>query len=1218
MKASSFISRSSRRIVSLALFAVAFCLIAFILRAENSPKATVAAAPAVDRQNVRDEAPDVAAFRQSVGGSITPLIIELKGEPGVLRKIAAEKEGQPLKMEELFSYAQGLVAEQDAFYASLAGRGVRALLHQKDVTQLDGSIRNIQYRFTYLLNGFISYVATEDIERLKALPEIAHVSEPEPMEFHLDRAIDYSLGTQTNAADRRTAVYGANQEFQPASEPGHFETPHTTKIDGFEGQNMNIAVIDTGLDYRHPMFGGVGQGTPLPRVSGQPTSPEDNRKVIYFYTFNEPAGDPTDDFGHGTHVSGCAAGFSVDGATVPRFGYGTGQNLLLGVGPTPNGVQLFGTAPQAKIMVYKVCGPANNCLGDVPLSIEDAASPFTLVASGTTPPTPVAKPVADVINLSLGSTAGDSASPTSRAANNAVLAGVVLVASAGNSGVPGPTGDATVGAPASATMAIAVGASLDPGSISAGDVLTADQVPTDARVPGSVGPPPETGAASDANTPNPNERNGIRLFPVAGGGPLPGGSLSAHYVYVEDPNTTPPTVRNRIALVRGGAGSFFNIVNAVAVHMPAAIIITDDRESLTALVVAGSIPVFNVNEETTTYLINRISDTDTDADGDGLDDVPVGSISQFPLRLKSSFTLQNFSPGMAGFSSRGPNDHPNAGFRTVKPDVTGPGVGILSAATVEGIPNETIGMASLSGYTQANGTSFSGPITAGAMVLVRQRVREELNLDTTDLADPNYRAKRFETATVARALLQNSATNLRNGFGEPQGDGAGSVASINEMGSGHINVAAALQAKAIMVSPTLLFAASPAEFSPPQASPSPTPMTVQLPTASFGPVPVVELQGTLERTREVIIRDVTGGQGAGTYNLTVQDNRGANNPAFRISFEDANRVSISSVTVPAGGQASFIVRTVADGRQITTAPTEFQWYVTATDASGRTLRMPFYYRAVQADPNVIPVEAAQLQNISTRLNVQTGDNVGIAGFIVTGNEPKRVIVRGIGPSMSVDGQPVNGRLQDPVIEFYDQNAVLIATNDNWKDSPERAEIEQSGLAPQDDRESAILQTVPPGQYTAVIRGKDSSTGIALVEAYDRDQTGDGRFANISTRGFVQTGDNVLIGGFIAGRQPGATNVIVRALGPSLTGRGVAQALQDPTLQLINQNGDVLNSNDDFATSPQRTEIESRGLAPEDPRESALFQTVNPGNYTAIVRGKGDATGVGLVEVYNVQ
>jgi hypothetical protein len=183
------------------------------------------------------------------------------------------------------------VAAQDAFLAGLRQRGVRALMRRKNATQVDGSVRLIEYRFTYLLNGFAAYVATEDVERLRALPEVAHVSEPEPVEYHLDRAIDYSLGTQTDPAARRTAVYGANQEFSPATgDAAHPETPRSTKLDGFEGQNINVAIIDSGVDYRHPMFGGIGHGTPFPRVSGQPESAANNKKVIYFYAFNSPVG----------------------------------------------------------------------------------------------------------------------------------------------------------------------------------------------------------------------------------------------------------------------------------------------------------------------------------------------------------------------------------------------------------------------------------------------------------------------------------------------------------------------------------------------------------------------------------------------------------------------------------------------------------------------------------------------------------------------------------------------------------------------------------------------------------------------------------------------------------------------------------------------------------------------------------------------------------------
>lgn len=261
---------------------------------------------------------------------------------------------------------------------------------------------------------------------------------------------------------------------------------------------------------------------------------------------------------------------------------------------------------------------------------------------------------------------------------------------------------------------------------------------------------------------------------------------------------------------------------------------------------------------------------------------------------------------------------------------------------------------------------------------------------------------------------------------------------------------------------------------------------------------------------------------------------------------------------------------------------------------------------------------AQLLNISTRLRVQAGDKVGIAGFIITGNVQKRVLLRGLGPSVAVNGQPVAGRLQDPVIDLYDGNGVLMTSNDNWKDSPERADIESSGLAPQNDAEAAIARTLNPGAYTGIISGKSQSEGIGLVEVYDRDRGGASEMANISTRGVVESNDNVLIGGFIAGAQDGATNVIVRAIGPSLTARGVAGALPDPTIELVNKNGDVLGSNDDWKASADQAEISRRGLAPQDERESAAFKTLAPGEYTAVVRGKTTASGVALVEIYNVK
>ena len=211
---------------------------------------------------------------------------------------------------------------------------------------------------------------------------------------------------------------------------------------------------------------------------------------------------------------------------------------------------------------------------------------------------------------------------------------------------------------------------------------------------------------------------------------------------------------------------------------------------------------------------------------------------------------------------------------------------------------------------------------------------------------------------------------------------------------------------------------------------------------------------------------------------------------------------------------------------------------------------------------------------------------------------------------------MEGRLQNPTLELYDKDGLLVASNDNWQDSPQQAEIQASGFAPEDERESVILTELPSGAHTAVLRGANASTGIALVEVYDLNSDSNSDLANISTRAAVETSDNILIGGFIVqGDTP--QRMVIRALGPSLTGRGVSNALQNPTLELRDGNGQLLTSNDDWKDS-QETEIRAAGLAPSDDRESAIVRTLGAGVYTAIVRGSNDTTGIGLVEAYNLR
>jgi uncharacterized delta-60 repeat protein len=258
--------------------------------------------------------------------------------------------------------------------------------------------------------------------------------------------------------------------------------------------------------------------------------------------------------------------------------------------------------------------------------------------------------------------------------------------------------------------------------------------------------------------------------------------------------------------------------------------------------------------------------------------------------------------------------------------------------------------------------------------------------------------------------------------------------------------------------------------------------------------------------------------------------------------------------------------------------------------------------------NVFIFPPSTLGNIATRLRVQTGDNAMIGGFIITGTQPKTVIVRGIGPSL-----PIPGALADPVIEVHGSTGQLLATNDNWNDSLTRQQIIDSGLAPANDLESALWGIISPGAYTVVVRGKNDTTGIGLFEVYDLDQTVDSKLGNISTRGFVETGDNVMIGGtIIMGNVP--ARVLLRAIGPSLANFGVPNALGDPTLELHDGNGGLIAANDNWRTD-QESEIIATGIAPSNNLESAIVRDLLPGSYTAIVRGAGNTTGVAVIEAY---
>ena len=354
---------------------------------------------------------------------------------------------------------------------------------------------------------------------------------------------------------------------------------------------------------------------------------------------------------------------------------------------------------------------------------------------------------------------------------------------------------------------------------------------------------------------------------------------------------------------------------------------------------------------------------------------------------------------------------------------------------------------------------------------------------------------------------------------------------------------------------------------------------------------------------------------------------------------DANRITLRQFNLNASGGGTYSVLAttltrsgnkyrgnlqLADGNPQTYWPDYTSWVVEILDQNDSNHDGIPNLSDPTATPT--PTPTATLQNISTRSFVQTSGNVMIGGFIVQGTGPKRVIIRAIGPELTQYGVP--NAMANPTLELHDGTGALIGSNDNWQTpiiggiitGDQVADIQNSGHAPGDARESAIIADLPAGNYTAIVRGGNNTTGVALVEVYDLNRNANSILGNISTRSFVQTGDNVMIGGFIV-QGTGPKRVIIRAIGPELTQYGVPNAMANPTLELHDGTGALIGSNDNWQTpiiggiitGDQVADIQNSGHAPGDARESAIIANLPPGNYTAIVRGWG----VALVEVYDL-
>jgi len=815
----------------------------------------------------------------TVSTTVVPVIVELRDEPGAVYKARTEKAGGTVSQDQLRAYRDQLTAKQQDFLGALAAKGIAAALVTRDVKNFDGNLAaTIPMRYSLVFDGMALKVPESSIGAIRSMPQVKSVHSDERLITNLNNSVPYT---------RAPLVYGKYPEL----------TQFDTLNEGYEGQGMYVSIIDTGVDWTHPMFGGDPTPPRLAVLPAGPTQSNTNKKVVYYLPLTDIAAE--DGFGHGTHVASTVAGFLAQ---------------------TPDGIRLHGVAPQAKLLSYKVCSdiestvsqvqPIGGCdSSNIIMAIEDSVSPFTL----NNPNLP--KPVAHVINMSLGGGGGPD-NPSAIAASNAALAGAIVVAASGNSG----PGEGTTGSPAAGIHVISVGATTHPGS--AGAVWSADVLQASAFPATQVGA--VTPASQYATAPGFNR---VKLIAASGSAAVPAGAMAQRYVYVNDPVVWPATVAGRIAILKNYSTSYFDTTARAQQAGAVGVIFFDDRAGVNG--VKTLIPSATISTADGEVLLDALSSTD-DNNGDPAD----GAVSELPIRMNPTFS-DTFMGDMASFSSRGPV----RGLGQVKPDISAPGVHVLAACP----PASVLGALAVAAnplspnYIAIDGTSMASPHTAGAVTLIKQA-----HLDWS--------------ADVLRTVLINTATNMRdqNGGSKPNGPDADSIIA---QGGGLIDVFHAVNAKALMGvegdgidKPSILG------------------------SHSFGEVPVVNNRITSTTPINVTIRDLSGE--GGTYNLNVANNRDLQLAGISVSTSQSSVSVPANGSATFTVNATFngdVIRDVMAAKTVGTSvifeKIQMQWYVAATRSDNKeSLRMPFFFRP----GNSLPAQPT-VQTLTQTATVPAGD-----------------------------------------------------------------------------------------------------------------------------------------------------------------------------------------------------------------------------------------------------